>query len=135
MSARASQGGACLCGGIRYRLDAPLTDIAHCHCSMCRRNSGGIVTTWVTVPRAAFVVTRGELRSYQSSRITTRHFCSDCGALIALFTEQSPESVDVTVATLDHPEDHPPGRHIWFADRLPWLNLDTELPHEDGETY
>jgi len=41
----------------------------------------------------------------------------------------------VTVATLDHPEDHRPHRHIWFRDRLPWLDLDKELPHEDGETY
>jgi len=23
--------GGCQCGALRYRIDAPLTDIAHCH--------------------------------------------------------------------------------------------------------
>jgi len=127
--------GACLCGGIRYRIDAPLDDIAHCHCTMCRRNTGGIATTWTTVPRASFEVTRGQLKTYRSSRDTIRHFCPDCGALVALFTDKAPTTVDVTLATLDHADRHPAQRHIFFADRLPWLALDTELPHEDGETY
>ena len=133
--ARDPHTGACLCGSIRYRIDAPLDDTAHCHCSMCRRNSGGIVTTWTTVPREAFVVTRGTLKGYRSSRDAIRHFCPDCGALVALLTDKAPASVDVTVATLDHPEQHPADRHIFYADRLPWLDLDTELPHEDGETF
>lgn len=41
--------GGCHCGQLRYRFNAPLQSIAHCHCSICRRTSGGIVTSWLTV--------------------------------------------------------------------------------------
>lgn len=46
--------GGCHCGALRYAFSGPLQDIAHCHCSVCRRVSGGLVTTWITVPREAF---------------------------------------------------------------------------------
>ena len=34
--------GGCHCGHIRYQFSGPLQDIAHCHCSICRKVSGGI---------------------------------------------------------------------------------------------
>ena len=45
--------GGCHCGQLRYQFSGPLHDIAHCHCSICRRVSGGIVTTWITVPASS----------------------------------------------------------------------------------
>jgi len=126
--------GGCLCGRVRYRIAAPLADIAHCHCGMCRRATGGIVTTWVTVPLDAFAWEGEAPRAYDSSAHTRRWFCGGCGAQLALHTQRAPAGIDVTVATLDAPQDHPATRHIWYADRLPWLHLDPELPHEPGET-
>jgi hypothetical protein len=32
--------GGCLCGAVRYTVDAPLRDVIACHCSQCRRTSG-----------------------------------------------------------------------------------------------
>ena len=126
--------GGCLCGQVQYRIEAVLVDIAHCHCGMCRKSSGGIVTTWVTVPRDAFAWTRSQPRRYASSVQTDRYFCDHCGALLALHTTRAPSTIDVTVATLDDPQQHPANRHIWFAEHLPWLHLDEDLPHEDQET-
>jgi hypothetical protein len=62
-----------------------------------------------------------------------RYFCGECGAHLALVTEHSPGSIDVTVATLDHPEKVPARRHIWIGSRLPWLHLDEQLPGEAEE--
>lgn len=128
-----SHAGGCLCGRVRYRIDAPLEDIAHCHCGMCRKSSGGIVTTWVTVPREAFAWISGEPRNHASSPHTQRFFCGDCGALLALHTTRAAATVDVTIATLDEPQRHPARRHIWFTDHLAWLHLDETLPHEQHE--
>ena len=125
--------GGCHCGRLRYRFDAPLTDIAHCHCSVCRRSSGGILTTWITVPLASFQWLAGTPTEYASSATCTRSFCPTCGAHLTLFTRLSPETLDVTVATLDHPEQAPADRHIWVQSRLPWLHLDPQLPEEDQE--
>ncbi|WP_010488145.1 GFA family protein [Pseudomonas sp. S9] len=122
--------GGCQCGAMRYQFDAPLQDIAHCHCSVCRRSSGAIVTTWITVPLASFAWLKGEARQYASSASCTRYFCADCGAQLALFTTLSPHTLDVTIATLDHPELAAADRHIWVQSRLPWLRLDPELPEE-----
>ncbi|MGV8527467.1 GFA family protein, partial [Pseudomonas aeruginosa] len=51
---------------------APLEDVAHCHCSICRRTTGGIVTTWATVPPAAVRWLAGEPAEYASSANWTR---------------------------------------------------------------
>lgn len=129
-----SHHGGCHCGRLRYALAAPLRDIAHCHCAICRRTTGGIVTTWLTLPMAGFRWVQGSAAAYASSASCTRYFCAHCGCHLALFTSLSPDTLDVTVASLDHPELAPADRHIWTASRLPWLQLDLQLPEERGET-
>ncbi|MEJ6817804.1 GFA family protein [Pseudomonas sp. LF-5] len=126
--------GGCHCGHIRYQFSGPLQDIAHCHCSICRKVSGGIVTTWITVPAANFQWLAGTPSRYDSSGSCARYFCPHCGAQLALVTQLSPESIDLTIATLDHPESAPAERHIWTDSQLPWLHLDEQLPGEPEET-
>ncbi|PWE44225.1 aldehyde-activating protein [Pseudomonas prosekii] len=125
--------GGCHCGHLRYQFSGPLHDIAHCHCSICRRVSGGIVTTWITVPAADFAWLGGTPSRYDSSASCVRYFCPTCGAQVALITQLSQQSIDVTIATLDHPEHAPAERHIWSDSRLPWLQLDEHLPSEAEE--
>jgi hypothetical protein len=126
--------GGCHCGNLRYQLNAPLQDIAHCHCSICRRTSGGIAVTWITVPLEVFRWTAGSPTAYDSSATCVRYFCNNCGAQVALFTRNSPETMDITIATLDQPELAAAQRHIWTDNRLPWLHLDEHLPGQPGET-
>lgn len=126
--------GGCHCGNLRYQLAAPLRDIAHCHCSICRRTSGGIVVTWITVPMEVFTWTAGSPAAYDSSPTCVRYFCNNCGAQVALFTRNSPETMDFSIATLDQPELAAAERHIWTDSRLPWLHLDEHLPGERGES-
>lgn len=128
-----SHTGGCQCGQLRYRFDAPLRDIAHCHCSICRRTTGGIVTTWISVPLASFHWLAGTPGEYASSSSCTRYFCRNCGCNLALFTRHSPATLDVTVATLDDVAQAAADRHIWVTSRLPWLHLDEHLPEEAGE--
>lgn len=128
-----TQTGGCHCGQIKYQFTAPLKDIAHCHCSICRRTTGGIVTTWITIPLKAFQWLKDTPAKYQSSASCSRYFCQNCGAHLALFTTQSPNTIDVTIATLDHPELAPADKHIWVKNQLPWLHLDEHLPEEDEE--
>ncbi|MDR6710807.1 hypothetical protein J2W83_000396 [Pseudomonas hunanensis] len=125
--------GGCHCGAIRYRLEGDLSNIAHCHCSICRRVSGGLVVTWLTLPRSGFRWLKGRPHLYVAPASCSRFFCSECGAHLALSTVHSPQTIDVTVATLDHPERVRANRHIWTSSRLPWLHLDEALPDETEE--
>lgn len=58
--------GGCHCGALRYRLQADLGDVAHCHCSICRRVSGGTLVTWVTLPLAGFQWLAGSPQRYMA---------------------------------------------------------------------
>ena len=126
--------GGCHCGALRYRLEGNLTDIAHCHCSICRRVSGGLVATWLTLPRPGVQWVTGEPNCYVAPASCSRYFCGQWGAHVALGTTHSPQTIDVTVATLEHPERVRANRHIWVGSRLPWLHLDEDLPSEDEES-
>jgi len=125
--------GGCHCGNLRYQFDASLEDIAHCHCSICRRTSGGTVMTWTSVPLTSFQWLAGSPATYDSGPTCIRYFCGNCGAHAALFTRNSPHEIDVVIATLDHPELAAPSRHIFIENRLPWLHLDEHLPGSEGE--
>ncbi|MBK1696656.1 GFA family protein [Rhodovibrio salinarum] len=128
-----SHTGGCLCGQVRYRVDAPIGDVAHCHCTMCRRASGAVAVTWFTVQPDAFTLTTGQLRSWQSSPGATRGFCPGCGCQITFQTDAAAGELDVTLATLDDADRHPAQRHIWTDSRLSWLTLDPDLPESGQE--
>jgi hypothetical protein len=125
--------GGCLCGRVRYCIAAAIESVVHCHCSMCRRGAGAAVVTWVTVPVESFQFVKGVPAVYKSSDHGARSFCPGCGTQLTFFTTHAPDDVDVTLGSLDCPQDHPADRHVWASKRLPWLTLDPDLPaHEAG---
>jgi hypothetical protein len=128
--------GQCACGRTSYEIaDDSGIDIANCHCAMCRESTGGAYVTWATVPLNRFRWT-GELpKTFSSSEHGKRFFCNHCGAQLALFTEKSPDTIDVTVTTFSNPETYPPARDIWLNSKLPWTPLDPNLPGQPEETY
>lgn len=120
--------GGCLCGALRYRVSGPIEGATHCHCTLCRRWSGAVAVTWFTVPLGRFELVAGEFATYESSDHGRRHYCPACATQLAFWTSQRPEEIDVTLGTLDRPEDHPATYHVFTTTRLPWLRLDEHLP-------
>lgn len=120
-------GGGCLCGAIRYEVDAADGIVDLCHCRDCRRASGGIAVAWLQVRPERFRLVSGTPASYLSSPKGRRHFCPRCGAQVAM-TDPNGRSTGVTVATLDDPEAVHPDAHGWDRQRPSWLRLDDELP-------
>src|SRR5262245_62100457 len=100
---RASLAGGCLCGAVRYRVRGEPVDTGYCHCTLCRRSAGAPVNAWTTFPIGAFAFTRGKPKAFRSSPHAVRHFCRRCGTQLTFRKTPKPESVDVTVATLDRP--------------------------------
>ena len=58
-----------------------------------------------------------------------RSFCGSCGTPLTYQHDDSPDTIDVTTATLDHPERFPPTREIWLEHRLAWETLNPMLVH------
>lgn len=126
--------GGCLCGGVRYRIEGPLPPGGHCHCASCRRATGAVAVTWVTVPLARFRIVKGAAAVYRSSPPVERTFCPACGSSLTYFTRNAPDEIDVTLATLDDAAALPPDRHTFHGERLPWLRLDEHLVAYPGLT-
>jgi hypothetical protein len=76
--------GSCLCGAVRYEFDGPFEVMAHCHCSMCRKQHGTAFATLVAAPIGSFRWLSGEssIITYQSSPNGRRCFCGKCGSAV-----------------------------------------------------
>ncbi len=120
--------GGCFCNAIRYRASGKPTAVAHCHCSMCRRTSGAPVVTWAVFPTAKFAITKGEPTRLASSAHAVRTFCGTCGTPLTFQDTARPETIDVTVGSMDHPNNFAPQVHIWTSSQVSWLKVDEHLP-------
>lgn len=119
--------GGCLCGAVRYRLDARPRMSVNCHCSLCRRHSGAAFLTYVAVDRSAFRIERGEVADYRSSPDAVRSHCGACGSPLTFILDGDPQSVWVTAGTLDDPDAVPPAQNWFVRDKVRWTELDAGL--------
>jgi hypothetical protein len=75
--------GGCLCGAVRWTAESAPKAVHHCHCSMCRRWTGGAFATLAWFARDAVRWT-GTLVAYRSSPIAVRTYCGTCGTPLYL---------------------------------------------------
>ncbi|UYN97031.1 MAG: GFA family protein [Enhydrobacter sp.] len=120
--------GHCLCGAIRFEVDAAPTNQTICHCSTCRRAAGSPVVGWFSVPPSAYRVVAGTPAGYRSSPHVVRTFCPACGTPLTYQSTRTPHEIDVTTCSLDDPEAVPPRDHTHASSRLSWIKLADGLP-------
>lgn len=125
--------GGCLCGAVRYRIDAEPLSAGYCYCRMCQRAAGAPVVAWVAFPRMAFSLTRGQPHELKASARATRRFCAECGTHLTFQYSADTKTIDVTIASLDDPRSTEPLYEIWTSSRPPWLGLRGEGPSFSGD--
>ncbi len=113
--------GGCFCGSVRYNFKKNNYLSSNCHCSMCRRISGAAFVSWLAIPVSAFEYTKGEPKKLISSSQGSRYFCQDCGTPIVCLLEDYPESIYITICSLDKPQDFEPKVDIYVDDKLHWV--------------
>lgn len=72
--------GKCLCGRVSYKIGRSKSRIGACHCSMCRRWSGGVFIGLQVQPDDIEFQGADNLTKFTSSDWAERAFCSNCGA-------------------------------------------------------
>jgi len=119
--------GACLCGGIRYEVEAEPAVVGHCHCTRCQRKGGGGSITGVLVPHEAIDLTSGEdlLRTFSEEGFTSRHFCSACGSQIYGSTA---DFAVIVAGTLEPGTRLEPQFHMMVDFKAPWDEIHDDLP-------
>jgi len=68
-----------------------------------------------------------------SSRRAERTFCDRCDTPLTFQLHASPEELDVTVCSMDHPERIAPEDHTQTLTQLPWIRLADGLPRHETE--
>jgi hypothetical protein len=86
------------------------------------------MTTWISVPRSAFVLVKGAPRHFRSSPGVKRGFCETCGSPLTYENERLPDEVHVYAASLSEPARVTPGCHVFVSEQLPWFEVLDELP-------
>ncbi len=128
--------GACLCRGVRFKIELPTLFCGHCHCTMCQRNHGAAYVTWFGIPWDRMQIVEGEslLTRHDSSDHGTRSFCSRCGTSLFCESTQHAEHVDIPLANMDGGIDRPPQLHFHFDSHKEWVALEDGLPRLGGES-
>jgi len=120
--------GHCLCGAIGFAYGGAPNWMRHCHCESCRRATSSPMTTWISVPRAAFRFTRGEARYFLSSQGVRRGFCADCGSQLTYENASIPDEIHLYAASLADPSSAIPTCHVFVNEQLPWFEVADDLP-------
>jgi hypothetical protein len=122
--------GGCLCGAVRYRLDARPQTMTACHCDACKRMSGGTNLLVITAPRDDFQHLQGEVqrfrRTAESGRQSDVVRCAICGTRLWHEPQAFPV-VTIAAGTLDDSSWVVPATHIWIEKASPGA-----LMHDDA---
>jgi hypothetical protein len=121
--------GHCECGRIQFEVDGDINDFSHCHCSQCRRLHGAAYATFAGVARDQFRYVSGEsdTKAYFSSESHERVFCAECGSNIMVALDDDPETLYLSMSTLDGDPPRPPGYHIFVGSKAPWHEINDDL--------
>jgi hypothetical protein len=120
--------GGCFCGAVRYLVKGPPVVATLCHCRSCRLAAGAPSVAWVVLRAADLTFTACEPARFESSPRVWRTFCSKCGTSLTYQWETEPETIDVTTASLDCPNDFAPTKEIWLDHKLAWESLNGSIP-------
>ncbi|MEE8412368.1 MAG: GFA family protein [Acidobacteriota bacterium] len=119
--------GGCFCGALRYRVGGDF-GVTHCHCIHCRKINGAAFVTWVEASFSNFAWLQGQPNEFNPRPGVTRTYCSRCGSPLTYQNRESPDSIDITAGSLDDPSELKPRDHVWFDRKLPWLQVEDDLP-------
>jgi hypothetical protein len=115
--------GGCLCGSVRYTVNAPPKSVSLCHCRNCRKQSGSNRSMNWLLPIDAIVIT-GDLSTYHdigdSGKPVLRQFCGRCGSPIRTLAEVLPGLAVLKAGTLDETPSEPPNYALYVIRAADW---------------
>ena len=129
--------GGCLCGALRFEIDAFAGPFELCHCSRCRKASGSAWVAGVGVRARSFRFVRGEvfIRRYEAPVIErppgySTAFCSICGSPAPDLSHVTEENdwFELAAGTLDGDPGVRPDKHIFVECRAAWDRIEDDLP-------
>jgi hypothetical protein len=123
--------GGCQCGAIRYRVTAEPLTVYACHCTECQKQTSSAFGLSMVFPADAFALTAGAprawIRTADSGRDVTGHFCPACGTRIWHEPAARPGTITLKPGTLDDTSWFRPVANVWTRSAQPWVRIDPDL--------
>lgn len=104
--------GGCLCGDVRIEASGRPYRVGFCHCLDCRKHGGSVFNAFAIYPQDAVTI-EGQTRDYFG-----RHFCPRCGSSVFA---RSTDEIEVSLGSLDAPDQLAPTYETWLVRRESWL--------------
>jgi len=125
--------GRCLCGAVSFEIENGISDIIHCHCSLCRKNSGTAYATNGFVNTDDFNIVKGQdnLSTFSFKPGRNRHFCKTCGSPIYSSNEDDKSRIRIRLGAIDSDVAERPISHNFVTSKANWEDLDAALPRYD----
>jgi hypothetical protein len=102
-----------------------------CHCTTCKKLSGGVGTASAFVPTDSIEILEGRelIRTYQPSEGSAKSFCGTCGSNLFGGGWPKSEHTSVRLSAIDSPFEGRPQRHGFTRSVAPWETIpDDGLP-------
>jgi hypothetical protein len=115
--------GGCLCGAIRYRLNAAPLLVYACHCHDCQTRSGSAFALTVVV-RTADLEIAGEPEvarmTSPSGRELNHSFCPECRVRVLVRAVAAPDYASLRAGTFDDASWAVPVAQLYVESAIPW---------------
>lgn len=124
--------GSCNCGAVTFSINEPVTDVYVCHCSICRKSTGGTGIAVTVVENSSFTWLSGQADICcwnKPNHDWLKQFCQQCGS--PLPGANDPDRTFIPVGLLDTGcETLSVKHHIWVDSKANW-----EVIGDDGKQH
>jgi len=128
--------GECNCGAVAFQIDADLSDVVVCHCSICRRYTGSAGIAVVVVSNNAFRWLRGEdqIAAWKKPNADWEAwFCRVCGSALPGPNDQSRMFAPAGLISSGG-ENLKVAHHIWVGSKATWDKIG-DAGHQHREAF
>ena len=107
--------------------------MSFCHCTTCKKISGGVGTANGRAPTDSIRLLAGEdvVRTFQPDEGSAKTFCSVCGSNLFGGGWPDSQSTSVRLSTIETQFEGRPGRHLYVRSVASWETL----PDDGLERY
>ncbi len=141
--------GSCHCGAVTFSLESKHPyPYQRCYCSICRKTQGGggyainlsgdalsmAITghDHISVYHAKFAEEDGVVQESTAAR----HFCSQCGSALWLFSPEWPDLIHPFASAIDTPLPVPPEHtHLMLGSKASWVEVPIQKHDQHFDEY
>ena len=120
--------GQCLCGAVKFTVNATPEGASACHCRQCRKQSGHLWASSQALETAVEIV--GPVKWYEASTLAKRGFCPTCGSFL-FWKAHAEGTLSFALGALDEPTGIKLEKHIFVADKGDYYDIKDGLPQRD----